>query len=249
MVGDHDAAGAGLQGLQRAVDGHDTLEDEGLTGHSGDLLQLLHRLAAGGRGQVFQEGQTGGVNVHGDGEGIGSLHQFHLLPDGVHVPGLHGGHAAAAVLFQGLGSGLHDGGVGAVAGEGGDTGLGAGGHQDVVVGQVVVLVAVVELHGAHGSGEHGQGHLVAEQLKGGIHGLVLADGVHVYAQLLPLLVVADEAGADALGAGAGDGVLAGQAVAGGAGLAVGAHAGPGVCQDLLICHMSFLRCKSFSFFK
>ena len=118
-----------------------------------------------------------------------------------------------------------------------------GGHQNVVIGQVVVLVAVVQLHGAHRRGKHGQGHLLAEEIIAGVHGHVLADGVHVHAQLLPLLIVADEAGADSLGAGAGHGVLAGHAVAHGTGLAVGSHTGPRVGQDLLIGHGMYPPCE------
>ena len=38
-------------------------------------------LLLGGRGQVLQEGQTGGVDIHGNGDGIGGLHQRHLLTD------------------------------------------------------------------------------------------------------------------------------------------------------------------------
>ena len=146
----------------------------------------------------------------------------------VDIPGLDGGHAAAVVLFQCPGRRLDHGGVGAVAGKGGDARAGTGGHQNVIIGQVVVLVAVVQLHGAHRRGKHGQGHLLAEEIIAGVHGHVLTDGVHVHAQLLPLLIVADEAGADSLGAGAGHGVLAGHAVAHGTGLAVGSHTGPRV---------------------
>ncbi len=133
VVGDHDALGAGHQGLLGAPDGHDALEDKGLAGHLHHVAQLRHGLAAGGRGQVLQEGQARGVDVHGDGEGIRLPGQGQLGFQGVHVPGLDGGHAVAAAGGDGLHGALHHGGVGAVAGEGGDAGLGAGGHQDLVV--------------------------------------------------------------------------------------------------------------------
>ena len=226
----------GLQGLFRPGHGHDALGDEGLFRHVHDLAQLLHGLAAGGGRHVLQEGQAGGVDVHGDGKGIGGLHQIHLLADGVQVPGLDGGHAAAAVFGDGSGGTLHDGGIRAVAGEGGDAGLGAGGHQDVIVDLVAVLVAIVERQGAHRGGKDRQVHRPAEQGEGGVHRLVGTDGVHVDAQLLPLLIVADEAGADALGTGAGNAVFAGQAVAHGTGFAVGAHCAPGLFQNFLISH-------------
>ena len=90
-------------------------DEEGELDILDDLPQLLHRLGAGGRCQPLEEGQAGGVDVHGDGKGICGLHQVHLLPDGLQVPGLDGGHAAAAVLgalahipgFQSLDS-FHD---------------------------------------------------------------------------------------------------------------------------------------------
>ena len=188
---------------------------------------------------VLQEGQACAVNVHGNGEGIGSLHQVQLFLDGLHIPGLDGGHAAAAVFGQDLGGTLHQGGIGAVTGEGGDAVFRAGGHQDLIVGKVAVLIAVVQRQGAQGGGKHRERYLAAEEVEAGVHGLVFADGVHVHAQLLPLLVVADEAGADALGAGAGNGVLAGQSVAHGAGLAVGTYTVTGLGLNLLIRHRKF----------
>ena len=154
--------------------------------------------------------------------------------------GLMVGHAAAACVGLGLGGSLNNGGVHAVTGEGGDTGLGAGRYQNVVVLQIGVLVAVVHLQSAHGGGKHGQSELAAEQRHRGVGVLVLADGVHVDAQLLPLLVVADGAGAQALGAGAGNGILAGNAVANGARFAVGAHDAAGLLQNFLISHSKVL---------
>ena len=192
-------------------------------------------LPAGGL-HVLQEGKACRVNVHGDGVGLGGVHKGHLFFNQLHVPGLHGGDAPAIHLPNGLGSALHHGGVDAVAGEGQDAGVRAGGDQNIVIAHVVVFIAVVELHRAHGCGEDGQVHLMAEEVIRGVHAGVFADGVHVDAQLLPLLVVADGAGADALGAGAGHGVLAGKAVAHGTGLAEGAHAGPGRSQNFLISH-------------
>ena len=238
MVGDHDAGGPGLQGLFRSADGHDALENEGLARHGRDLLQLVHGLAACRGRQPLQEGQSGGVDVHGDGAGIGGLHQVHLLPDGVQVPGLHRGHAAAVVGLQSVCGPLHDGGIGAVAGEGQDACLGAAVHQHVVVAQVVKLVAVVQGHGAYGTGHDGDDQLLAEEVVSGVGVTIFTDGVHVDAQLLPLLVAADGAGAQSLGAGAGDRIFAGKTVAHRAGAAL-AHAGPGLLQNFLISHFLF----------
>lgn len=95
VVGHHDAAGPGLQGLQRAANGHDALDDEGLLGIVDDLPQLLHGLAAGGRRQPLQEGQARCVDVHGHGHGVRPAHGVQLGEHRFHVPGLHRGHAQA----------------------------------------------------------------------------------------------------------------------------------------------------------
>ena len=117
--------------------------------------------------------------------------------------------------------------VDAVAGAGQNAGLAAGGHQQVVIGGIVVLVAIVHLHGAHGGGQHRQAQLQTEKVKGRVGRAIFADGVHLHADFLPLLIVALEGHAQSFGAGAGDGVAAGHAVAHGAGLAVGTHTGAG----------------------
>ncbi|MPM60312.1 hypothetical protein SDC9_107163 [bioreactor metagenome] len=91
-------------------------------------------------------------------------------------------------------------------------------------------------HCADGSRKYRQIKGLTEDLEGGVHGLILADGVHVDAQFLPLLIVADEAGADPLGSGSRNGVFTDQTIADRAGLAVGADTGAGVFQYFLICH-------------
>ena len=143
-------------------------------------------------------------------------------------PGLHGGDALAAVGADGGGGSGKDLRVGAVAGEGGDAGLGAGGNQDVVVLQVVVLISVMEVYRAHRAGKDGQVILLTEKVEFGVHRAVFTDGVHVETDLLPGLVVAHRHGAGALGAGAGHGAAAGLAVAHRTGLAVLADTGPGL---------------------
>ena len=118
VIGDNDAGSTGFQRFFSAPYRHDAFEKEGLACHGGDLLQLLHGFAACGGIQSLQEGQTGGVDIHGDGAGIGGLYQIHFMADRFQIPGLHGGNAAAAVGFQRCCGGFHDGGIGAVAGEG-----------------------------------------------------------------------------------------------------------------------------------
>ena len=232
MVGHHDGSGTGLLGLQRALDGHDALDDEGPLGQLNDLGQLGHALAARGRSHILEEGQAGGVHIHGHGKAAAGLGLRHLLLDGVDVPRLDGGHAAAVGIADGLGGHGHDVGVGAVAGEGGDAALGAGPHQHVVVGHVGVGIGVVEVHRAHRAGEEGILKAAAKQLNVGVGGAVLAQGVHVYPDVGPLIIIADGRVAHALCTGAGDLVLAGHAVAHGAGLAVFADALAGIGQNI-----------------
>ena len=176
---------------------------------------------------MLQKGQACAVNVHGDGHRVGLAHGLQLLKHGVPVPRLHRGYAAAADVPDGAESAVHDAGVDTVAGAGQNAGLAAGGHQQVVIGGIVVLVAIVHLHGAHGGGQHRQAQLQTEKVKGRVGRAIFADGVHLHADFLPLLIVALEGHAQSFGAGAGDGVAAGHAVAHGAGLAVGTHTGAG----------------------
>ena len=232
VVGYHDGGGTGLLGLQRALDGHDALDDEGTLGQLDDLSQLGHALAAGRRGHILEEGQAGGIHVHCHGEAAAGLGLCHLILDGIDVPGLDGRHAAAIGIADGLGGHGHDVGVGAVAGEGGDAALGAGAHQHVVVGHVGVGIGVVEVHRAHRAGEEGVLEAAAKQLHVGIGGAVLAEGIHVHTDVGPLIIIADSRVAHALCAGAGDLILAGHAVAHRAGLAVFADALAGIGQNL-----------------
>ena len=240
MVADHDGGSAGLPGLQSAPDGHDALDDEGLTGHFGDLGKLLYGLAAGGGIHALQEGQASGIDVHGHGEAAGGLDQRHLLGDGLLIPGLHGGHAHAIFSGNGVAGHLHDVCIQTVAGEGGNAVFGAGLHENVVVGQIVVLIGIVHGHRAHGASEEGKAEGLPEKIERGVGGAALCDGVHVDADFLPLVVVADGGVAYALGTGAGHMICAGSAVAHGAGLAVLAQSFPGAAENFLIGHWCFL---------
>ena len=236
MVGYHNGAGPGLQGLLGAANGHDALDDKGLFGVVNDLAQLLHGFAACRGGQPLQEGQARRVDVHGHGHRVRLAHGVQLGKHRLHVPGLHRGNARAAGGGNGVQRSLHHGGVGAVAGEGGDARLGAGGHQNVVIGQIVVFIPIVELHGSHRGGKNRRGKRPAKHGEGGVDGGVFADGVHVDAHLLPLLIVAQHGGGGTLAAGAGDLGAAGHAVAHGTCLAVGAAAFPGILENFTVIH-------------
>ena len=232
MVGYHDGGGTGLLGLESTLDGHDALDDEGTLGQLDDLSQFGHALAAGRRGHILEEGQTGGIHVHCHGKAAAGLGLRHLLFNGVDVPGLDGRHAAAVGIADGLGGHGHDVGVGAVAGKGGDAALGAGPHQHVVVGHVGVGIGVVEVHRAHRTNKEGVLEAAAKQLHVGVGGAVLAEGIHIHTDVGPLIIIADGRVAHALCAGAGDLILAGHAVAHRAGLAVFADALAGIGQNL-----------------
>ena len=134
------------------------------------------------------------------------------------MPGLDGGDGEAG-LFQSGAAGVEEVPVQAVTGEGGNAGLPAALGQGLGVVEFVVVGGVVALHGGDGRGEHGQRELLAKELQAGVHTAILRDGVQIQVDLLPGIVVPGSHGAGALGAGAGDGVFAGDAVADGAGMA------------------------------
>ena len=243
MVGHHDGGGTGLPGLQSTLDGHHTLDDEGPLGQLHDLGQLFHALAAGRRGHVLEEGQACCIHVHSHGKAAAGLGLRHLFLDGVDVPGLDGGHTAAACRADGLGGHFHHGGVGAVTGKGGNAVLGAGAYQHVVIGHIGVGLGVVQVHRTHRACKEGVFELLAKQFKRGIRGAALTQGVHVHTDLGPLIIIADGGIAHALGTGARDLVFAGHAVAHRAGLAVFANALTGIGQHFRISHK-----KASSFF-
>ena len=238
MVGDHDGSSAGLLGLEGPLDGHHTLDDEGALGQLDDLGQLGNALAAGGRGHILQEGQTGGIHIHGNGKAAAGLGLLHLGLDSVDVPGLDGGHAAAACSTNGLSGHGHHVGVGAVTRKGGNAVFGTGAHQHVIVGHVGVGVGIVEVYRTHRACKEGIPEGFAKQLHTGVGGAVLAQGVHVHPDLRPLIIIADGRIAHALGTGAGDLVFAGHAVAHGAGLAVLPDALAGIVQNISVIHIA-----------
>ena len=88
--------------------------------------------------------------------------------------------------------------------------------------------------------------MLSEQLQGGVRIAALMDGVHVHTDALPGVEIPDGVVAYALGAGAGNVVGAGTAVAHGAGFAVGAHGLPGVGKNFGVSHICFLL-RIFSF--
>ena len=114
------AAAPASLALRATLDGHHTLDDEGALGQLDDLGQLGNALAAGGRGHILQEGQTGGIHIHGNGKAAAGLGLLHLGLDSVNVPGLDGGHAAAACSANGLSGHSHHVRVGAVTCKGGN---------------------------------------------------------------------------------------------------------------------------------
>ena len=235
MIGHQDGIGTGIQGFESALDGHNALDDKGQPGNGLDLAQLLHGLAACRWGHTPQEGQPRGIHVHGYGKSAARLDHGHFFLNELQVPGLHGGHAQAADLADGLGGLDHDVGVQAVAGEGGNAGLGAAADQGGVVGLVVIKVAVVHGHRAYGTGKQGGRKGPPEEGEAGVRLAVRAEGIHVDPDPLPHLVVANGGVAYAFGTGAGHGVPAGQTIAHRAGLAL-AHIAPGSGHNFTVIH-------------
>ena len=78
---------------------------------------------------------------------------------------------------------------------------------------------------------------MAQEVKAHIGGGVGAKGVHIDADLLPLVKVPGGHVAGVLAAGAGHGIAAGTAVADRAGLAVGTDAVLGGGQNFIVIHM------------
>ena len=177
------------------------------------------------------------VDVHRDGEGLGFLHERELFADRVPVPRLDGRYAAAAIALERRSRTLDDLRVGAVAGKGEDARVCTRAHKDTIISKIVVFVPVVKTHRAHRRGECRNCKRPAKERERGVHRRIFADGVHVDADLAPLFRVADKARAFALGAGAGNGVAAGLAVAVVARLAVRPNTGPCVLQHFLISHV------------
>ena len=94
----------------------------------------------------------------------------------------------------------------------------------------------MQVHSTHRACKERVLEALAKQLNMGVRGAVLAQGVHVHADLGPLIIIADGGIAHALGTGAGDLVFAGHAVAHRAGLAVFADALPRIGQHFSIVH-------------
>ena len=128
-------------------------DDERNLGIRNNAAQLLHRFAAGGRVQVLQKRQTGGVNVHGNGKRAGGTHQGHLFCNRPGIPRLYGWNAKPGIGFYRLAGTHHNRGIGAVTGESQDPGIVAGRNQNIIVLQVGVLGAVMQLHGTHRPGK------------------------------------------------------------------------------------------------
>ena len=237
MVGDYDSGGAGFHSLFGTGHGHNALDDEGHLGVIHDLLHLVNRLAAGIGVHGLQEGQARAVHVHGGGEDAVGVEHIQLLKDGFLVPGLDGGAAHAVHLLHIFHGGEHDAGVDPITGEGHEAVLGGHLHKDGVILLILVLGAVVQIDGAQGRGEDGSHELVAQEVKAHIGGGVGAKGVHIDADLLPLVKVPGGHVAGVLAAGAGHGIAAGAAVADRAGLAVGTDAVLGGGQNFIVIHM------------
>ena len=103
----------------------------------------------------------------------------------------------------------------------------------------------MQVHSTHRACKERVLEALAKQLNMGVRGAALAQGVHVHADLGPLIIIADGRIAHTLGTGAGDLVFAGHAVAHQAGLAVFSDALARISQHFRISHNKI---SSFYFF-
>ena len=161
------------------------LRMKGFSAHWTICLQLLHGLAAGGGIAVLQEGQARGVDVHGDGEGLRRPgRQVHLLPDECPCSRASpwGRRSRPAPRWRGAAAAMTAGSVPSPV-KAAMPASRAGGDQDVVVAGIVVLVAVVELHGADGGGEDRQVTGPAEDGRSWVSGGLFSQMVSMLTQI------------------------------------------------------------------
>ena len=198
MVRNHDGSRTSLLCLQRTLHGHDALHDERNPSCLYDFTKLLHRLTTGWRGQILQERKTGRIDIHRYGESIGLLYKRHLLAHRLDVPRLHGRDAETTGLLHGCGRGHHHLRIRAVTGERCDAMLRTRRHQDVVVGDIVQCIAVMQIHRTDRPRKKRIPEGLSEQLEGGVDRTLLYQRVHLETNLLPLIIVADRCVTDAL---------------------------------------------------
>ena len=190
-------------------------------------------------GVTLQKRKTGRINLHGHSKGTGSFDGAHLGFDGFQIPGFYCGNTFSVGGGNCFAGHVHNGAVKTIAGKSCDTGFGTGFYQNVVVAFVVVLIAVMGNHCTDRTGKERKAELLPENFKRSIRCGDVADGVQIDPDIQPFCIVAHGSIADTLGAGAGDAVAAGLAVADGAGFAFG-HSVPGVGENFLISHCGFL---------
>ena len=166
------------------------------------------------------------------------MDQVHFHLNGLQIPGLDRGHAPAVGLADRPRGVFHHLRRQPVAGESRDPLLPAGGNQNLVIGHVVVFIAVVLAHRADRPGKERILEGLSEQIQGRIYRLVGAERIQMDANLLPLLIVANGAVANSLGARPRNTVAAGDAVAEIARLAVLADTAARACQHFIVVHDS-----------
>ena len=71
-------------------------------------------------------------------------------------------------------------------------------HQDVVVGDIVQRITVVQIHRTDRAREKRILEGLSEQLEGGVDRTLLYQRIHLETNLLPLIIVADRRVTDAL---------------------------------------------------
>ena len=115
-------------------------------------------------------------------------------------------------------------------------------HENIIVLKVIQFVAVMKVYGADRTGKDRVFHFVPEEVKTRVRCKTGVNRIHIDADLLPLVIVADRNIADSLGPRSGNVSSACPSVAFRAGLAR-PHTFSGPVQQFLICHfLSLLEC-------
>ena len=236
MVGHHNARSACCQGFLCRFHSHDSLDDKGLSCRADDLCQFLDGLAACGGLQILQEGKSRCINIHGHCETSGRPDQIEFNLESIDIPGLNGRNTETVFCLDCRTGSLHDCRVGAVTGKCSDSGIRACGNQDIVVGNIIQLISVVQLDGSDRAREEGILHCMSKEVHAGVGHNILTDRIQVDTDLFPGVIVADRSISDTLCSGSGHLRAACFAVALRTCLAIRADTCPRICKNFLIGH-------------
>ena len=117
------------------------------------------------------------------------MNQLHLLPDRLQIPGLHRGNPDAPCFFDSRRGRHHHIAVHTVPGKRGNTVFRAGGHQNIIIGHIIQAIPIMKRNGSHRSCKNRITERFSKELQRSVHRLVFCDGIHLYTDLFPFVVV------------------------------------------------------------